>query len=142
MKELMEDYQLAQQGRKLWLEIKEEYKIDELWYVAICPGKDVAINELLLAHLPDFLRRKFIHYAVIILEEDIQGKACVEDNGIILYFRKTGREGIEAILKYYRLMQFEKNIIVASLEEPYGTAGIIGKEGITLEDYVKDALLV
>ena len=36
----------------------------------------------------------------------------------------------------------EHEIAVISVEEPYGNANIIGKEGITLHDYVKDALYV
>lgn len=142
MKELMEDYQLAKQGRTWWLEIKKEYGIDEFWYVVICPEKDGELNRLLLEHLPDFLERKFIYRAFILVEEGKQRKMKLEDRKITIYIRQMGKEKINAILKYYRLIQFEKNIIVASLSEPYGTAGIIGKEGITLEDYVKDALLV
>ena len=119
MKELMEDYQLAKQGRTWWLEIKKEYGIDEFWYVVICPEKDGELNRLLLEHLPDFLERKFIYRAFILVEEDRK---------ITIYIRQMGKEKINAILKYYRLIQFEKNIIVASLSEPYGTDGIIGKE--------------
>lgn len=142
MEELMEDYKLAERGRKLWLEIKDEYKVDALWYVVICPKKDETLNRLVLKHLPDFLERKFISRAVVISEDEARGKKPVENNGTVVCFRQVSRQEIEELLKYYRLIQFEKNIIVASLEEPYGTAGIIGKEGITLEDYVKDALLV
>ena len=102
MKELMEDYQLAKQGRTWWLEIKKEYGIDEFWYVVICPEKDGELNRLLLEHLPDFLERKFIYRAFILVEEGKQRKMKLEDRKITIYIRQMGKEKINAILKYYR----------------------------------------
>ena len=96
MKELMEDYQLAKQGRTWWLEIKKEYGIDEFWYVVICPEKDGELNRLLLEHLPDFLERKFIYRAFILVEE---GKQRNDDGYQPRHPRHLGRVQPAGILQ-------------------------------------------
>lgn len=142
MEELAKDCRQAERGRKRWLEIKDEYKIDGLWYVVICPRKDKELCQLVLQQLPYFLERKYISKAMVIMEDSDRENMYIENKDITICFKQAGGQEIDEILKYYRLVQFEKNVVVVSLEEPYGTAGIIGKEGITLKDYVNDALLV
>lgn len=133
------DFDLAGQGRELWKALEEEHGINNEWLtVILVPGYD-GVNDIVLQKIPQYLKRKYIDMVLLITTDthrplDIQGK-------LTKWERITERE-MKALLKYYRLSQFSKNIVVTAIEEPYGNWGIIGKSNISLEDYVENGLLV
>ena len=106
MEELAKDCRQAERGRKRWLEIKDEYKIDDLWYVVICPRKDKELCQLVLRQLPYFLQRKYISKAMVIMEDSDRENMYIENKGITICFKQAGGQEIDEILKYYRLLQF------------------------------------
>ena len=59
-----------------------------------------------------------------------------------VYIESVDEKMMTELVSYYRLQQFFRNIVVITMEEPFGTGGIVGKCGITLDDYVRDALYV
>lgn len=133
------DFDLAWQGKEIWEKLVEKYNVDNEWLIAmLIPGYD-SVNNLLLQKMPQFLKRKYIDCVLLIAVDecqisDISGKGIEQE-------QITEKE-MEMLLKYYRLVQFSKNIVVTAIEEPFGNWGIIGKANISLEDYVENALLV
>ena len=142
MEDLKEDYQLALEGRGCWLKLKEKYKMDDHCCLIICPTDNPLLNRIAMDNLIIFLKRKYLEKAVILSPYPYMKKYIMPTKEKEIYFVHAEKHKMESILKYYRLTQFTKNIVVISLEEPYGNDNLIGKKGITLVDYVKNAIYV
>lgn len=142
MEELKTEFKSAFKGREYWIDLKVRYRVDENCFLIICPTDNFLLNVIAMENLTDFLTRKYIKRAVILslnpkLEKDYPFLTDVN-----VQFVQVEQEKMECILNYYKLTQFTKNIVVISLEQPFGNENIVGKKGITLTDYVKDAIYV
>lgn len=142
MEELKSEFQLAYKGREYWINLREKYKIDEYCFLIICPTDDFLLNHIAMENLTDFLARKYIKRAVVLFIQPELSECFSYSANADIQFVQVGQREMECILQYYRLTQFTKNIVVISLEQPFGNKNIVGKKGITLTDYVKDAIYV
>ncbi len=141
--ELSEEYQGAVGGREYWIALKRQFPINEKTGIFVFPALDSELNQTAVKLLPWYLKKKYLNKAVIATDQDAvlkQAESVMADSAVCL--AKTDRERLNGLLDYYRLVQFHPSVVVISLEEPYGNPHIIGKAGITLEDYVKNALYV
>ena len=141
--ELWEDYEIASEGRRCWLSLKEKYDLDMDWYLIICSTENKALNDCAMENLCDFLERKYKYKAVIVSfynqkEIDINEQAKYWEIKKELLSKKK----VDTLVKYYRLLSFFPNIVVISDEEPFGNLNIVGKKEITMHDYVNYALFV
>ena len=133
------DLECSLKGKMLWENLEAKYKVDNEWLVIIFHPEYKLINNYVIKSLPDYLKRKYINHVLAVSSE----KYCMNEiSGTIIIQEQIELTKMEELLKYYRLVQFSKNIVVTALEEPYGNWGIIGKANITLEDYVENAILV
>lgn len=145
MIDLQADIEDAKRGRELWLEIKGQYSFDPINdCLVILPSQERKLNQAAMKEIPDYMERKYLHRAIIISISSVplteQGQQFAEERQIFL--KQLEKVQCKQLLKYYRLTQFTKNVIVVSLEEPYGNGNIIGKKGITMDDYVRNAVFV
>lgn len=139
---LKEEYQIAESGRKIWLSLKEIYAIDENVYLVIFPMNDHEFNEIALRYLPEFLKRKYINRVVVLHNSQNLSLTSMNNSGIHIEYNEMSQENLDSIIKYYRLVQFAKNIVVISVKEPFGNANIINKAGISVDDYIINAIYV
>lgn len=142
MEDLETEFQLAFLGREYWIGLKDRYEIDEYCFLILCPTDNLPLNHIAMENLVDFLMRKYIKRAVVLHTQPEVEEYYVCSANADVRFEQTGKKDMECILKYYRLAQFAKNIVVVSLDEPFGNEHIVGKKEITLTDYVKDAIYV
>lgn len=145
MIDLQTDIEAAKKGREIWLEIKRQYSFESINdCLVILPSQEKKINQEALKEVPGYMQRKYLHKAVIISDKGgplpMYGQECAE--GRQIFFKQLEKIQCEQLLTYYRLTQFTKNVVVVFLEEPYGNGNIIGKEGIMLEDYIKNTFFV
>lgn len=136
------EFALALAGREYWMSLKESYGINEDCYLVLCPSEDSLLNKMAMKNLSDFLIRKYIKRAVVLSIDSAIKTYFPCTNNIDVFFEIAKKEKMDSILKYYRLTQFAFNVVVISMEMPFGNSNIIGKKGITLEDYIKDAIYV
>lgn len=145
MIDLRTDIEAAKKGREIWLKIKRQYSFEAINdCLVVLPSEMKRLNLAALEETPAYMKRKYLRKAIIIGINELPltgGWQRFAEGGQIL-FRRLEKVQCEQLLKYYRLTQFTKNIIVVSLEEPYGNGNIIGKESITLKDYIRDAIFV
>lgn len=145
MIDLQADIEDAKRGREIWLEIKGQYSLEPVNdCLVILPSQERKLNQAAMKEIPDYMERKYLHRAIIISISSVplteQGQQFAEERQIFL--KQLEKVQCKQLLKYYRLIQFTKNVIVVSLEEPYGNGNIIGKKGITMDDYVRNAVFV
>lgn len=145
MMNLQADIETAKKGREIWLEIKKQYSFETIHdCLVILPSRDMELNLVALEEISAYMQKKYLHKAIIISTADISRveseQSIVEEQNI--FFKQLEEIQCRQLLKYYRLTQFTKNVVVVSLNEPYGNGNIIGNEGITLKDYMKNAIFV
>ena len=138
-------FQMAFHGRRIWKGIKKQYAPDaKTTVLLIFPLHDSELNRCALTHLPAFLERKLYSRALALvcdrgthdeLKQLSAGMKAAKIDPVLL-----SDEDISVVCKYYRLIQFFDNIFVVSLEEPYGSKGLIGKKHFTLEFLVKNSI--
>ena len=139
---IMEKFNTALHGRELWIELKRINQIDENWILILFPVDDSNLINAALKELPLYMRRKYLNSALLIGDNNNVVIDEISVEGLNVLSKHISPEDIESILSYYRLQQFFKNIVVVSLNEPFGSDALIGKKGITIDDYVRDAIFV
>lgn len=136
------EMEMAVRGREYWIHIKEKYVPDEETGLIIMQSEEQDMVDAALGLLPVYMKRKYLKRAIVVMERETAAGMERGRNPDSVIFVEAQREEIDALLAYHRVLQFFHEIAVISVEEPYGNANIIGKEGITLNDYVKNALYV
>lgn len=134
--------EMAVAGREYWLHIKEKYQPDEETGLIIMQTGEPEMVHTSVRLIPVYLKRKYLKRVILLMDEEMVPEIGAEGIHEMVSLEAAPRIRIEELLSYYRLVQFFHEIAVVSLEEPYGNAHIIGNEGITLENYVKNALYV
>lgn len=129
-------------GRKYWLSLKEEYIPDGKTSLIIFPSSDEILNHVAIGYLSEYMRRKVLKKVIIVTDQDRVAEDLRSSRNESIFIAKTDQEHITDLLNYYKLVQFIPRIIIISTEEPYGNDHIIGKAGIKIEDYVRNALYV
>lgn len=141
--ELNQEYRSAVRGREYWMWLKEQCCLDEKTGLFVFPASDKELNQTALETLPWYLKKKYLNQAVIVTDQDAvikQAESVMKEGTVFL--EKIDRDQLNDLLSYYKLVQFHSAVVIISMEEPYGNPHIIGKAGITLNDYVKNALYV
>ncbi len=138
---LVEEIEEAKKGRKIWLDLRNKWELDENWFLIILPEKSKELNSIALLKLDNFLNKKYVQNALILYSSYLsdQDKFNYSNNIVFVYIEE---KKLKQVLRYYRLKQFFKNIVVISLEEPFGNSGFIEHIDITLENYIEDGLYV
>ena len=131
----------AKRGREVWIYLRKKWGIDDNWFLVLFPEKNDCINEIALRKLDDFLERKYVDNALVVHYENyLINKLENTKNNIV--FEDVKENDMLDMIKYYCLQQFFKNIVIVSIEQPFGSKGLIGHLGITLEDYIENAIYV
>ena len=140
--EIQRDYLQAVHGWELVHEMKRAYGLDVQTCWVLLPSQDRRLNDLAMGEaLCEFLKEKYYQNALVISCDSCDEGMRSEMRGDCrVIFRSLAPDDLEAILAYYRLVQFASDVIVVSLEEPYSCAAWLGHFGIDLESFVRDGI--
>ena len=132
---MIERIESAREGRKNWINLVDQYKINEKICVVVMPGKNKVYNEPALLYLKRFIEKRGFERALIITFDEwvlAQKNEYSKFADIIACSEET----IESINQFYCLYEFATNIFFASLEAPSGRLGkgVIGKKEITYSE--------
>lgn len=121
-------------GKRLWNKIQRKYDICNKYFI-ILKEKEPELAIKSMEFLDEFLRKKYSQGAIILTTD----KSITSKNGEVIIITSKEEEGI---LSYFNLYPFYDKVIVVSLKEPYGSYGLLNKEGITMEDMIKEYIFV
>ena len=123
-------------GRELWLGIKKADEIRLTDVIIFFPEDSVSFNKTGIKLLTRYMESKRFTRAIIITD-DKQLYDYVDnilrDNKYVK--RLITRKYLDALLRYYRLVQFFPNIVVMSRKKPFGSDGMINSGRIFEEEY-------
>ena len=135
IEEASQRMELAYQGYSIWKKLKEEYSIKDTDCLVLFPCDDNALNATTLKYLPEYMKTKYYDRIILFSKQNNVSSKIFETIDF------SGKD-MDYLVNLYKLTQFSKRIVMVSLQEPFSSSGIIGNEGIDLDDYVKNALLV
>lgn len=132
-------YNVIKEGWSFFAEIKKKYCLNEDDYIILFPNDMEELSNMVIDNIEMLKRKKYAKRFFFI--------CCNQDN---LHTEKRddtiwiccSQKELDALVTYYTLVDFFANVIVVSFDMPFGSKGIIGKKGISLRDYVVDALFV
>ena len=133
---ICQSFDVARRGHKIWKTIRDTYHIGENDCLVIFPDDNEQLDILALRYLDDYLYRKYINRAFIVVPSE--KNICNSNHEMI----SLPINEVNELIAYYKLVQFKEKLVVVSMMEPFGNDGIIGKAGITLDDYIVNALYV
>ena len=104
--------------------------------IILLPSCDREINYLSLLYLDQMLDNRKRKNAVILTRDPVVVKCAPLFSTRVLYVIPFSDEKVNNLLHYYSLFEFDKRLIVASIDKPYGRNGnvLIGKRGTTKEE--------
>lgn len=126
-------------GRCVWKKIRKKYGIKEDGYLLLYAGEEALFTQV-MKELPEFLEKKYASLAVVVVLEGMRVQVPKSDRRIQIVYLTAGE--LAALLRYYRLNSFFCHVIPLSLSEPYGSYGLLQKDGIQLADLVRGYLMV
>ncbi len=123
------------QGWYRWHKIVKKYKLGNT-AVVLLPSNDREYNYNALLYLNQMLAVRKFDNAVILTYSNVVIKSAALFSEKILGVEDFSRKYAEQLMQYYCLYEFDKRLIVASLDEPNGRNGrtLIGKRGTTIEE--------
>ncbi|CAM3692120.1 hypothetical protein COLU111180_03175 [Cohnella lubricantis] len=142
---ILNEIRVAYTGKRLWVRLKKKHSVNKEDCLVLMPHVDSEINLSTVKHLKSYLRRKAINRALVVTN-DFNAIASLkqlesENDELKIDIVETTIDKIQNICKYYRMIHFHKEIIVVSIEEPFGSKGLLGKTAITIDDMVKYSIL-
>jgi hypothetical protein len=100
------------------------------------PSENRDYNFTALLYLNQMLDAKSYKNAVVLTYDPSVAKSANLFSDRIIGVELINRKKAEYLMQYYCLYEFDKRLIIASLDEPNGRNGlaVVGKHGITLEE--------
>jgi hypothetical protein len=143
---LLESLLAVWRGKRLWRRVKRERRVDAAsCALVLMPQSDLELNTCALRHLDGYLRQKYLKSALVLTHDRAVLAAARElasaPPGSGVRAQLAPERDIGCICKYYCFAQFAKHIVVVSLDEPYGSGGLLAKKGCSLDDIVTGSIL-
>lgn len=133
----------VERGQEIWQKIKEKYSLTEWDALVIDDGSNIELSLAAERNLISCLRTKYIRRAVYLGLTEIHINPQGHENESLEIFQMVLQAAdLYALLRFYRLIQFTKNIFVISGKAPYSGVGVIGKAGLTYEDYLRNGIFI
>lgn len=129
----------ALRGKCIWEKIKKKYRLKEDGYLFLYAGEQ-ELFEQAMEYLPEFLEKKYANLAVVAVPDGMCVPVSNSDRRIQMAYLTT--KELDALLRCYRLNSFFCHVIPLSLNGPFGSYGLLQKDGILLADLVRDYLMV
>lgn len=129
----------AMSGRQAWKKIKKDTHLKEDGYLLLYAGEEDLFMQV-MRYLPEFVQKKYASMAVVVVPEGMHVHVPKSDRKIQI--ASLPEKKLEALLRFYRLSSFFDHVIPISLNEPFGSYGLLKKHGIQLADLIRDYLMI
>lgn len=125
-------------GRKLWLDLKETYGINDLWCLLVLPEEDPALNDCAYHNVYPWMKQRCLSGVCVVKLEDCRVASTSEAGDLTVRYADLKPDEMECLLSYYKLCSFFENTVVVSVHEPIGNLNFLGKHGLTLDDFIRE----
>lgn len=131
IKEIIKSYL----GKQLWNIIVKKYDINYNKVVIVLPEDNDEWNRTALKYLPNYMQRKSVEEAVIIVDNN---KKNIEKNKIKCNVVKLSSYAIRLLMQYYCFYRFFDNIVFFYLNYPRDnlTKLVLEQGNITMDEWI------
>ena len=123
---------MAWKGRRAWLKLDKAHALREKSAIVFMPDDDSELNYCALKHLDQYLKKHYLASCALLIA-DHGDKFESENIGEEVKVIFVPAETMELILCYYRLVNFRERLKVISLNDPYGSRGLLKKDGVDID---------
>lgn len=111
---------IAKEGWRLWQKLKRKYSITDMIGLILFPSADMTVNREAAALLPDYMEHRRLQKLVAVTDrrETVNILENIPYGNVFL--EKISNYEMICLLSCYRLICFCSNVVVVSLEEPFG----------------------
>lgn len=130
----------ASRGKKIWHKIQKKYHMENEFLILL-RDTEKELAKSALSYLQEFIKKKYSSGAVVVTtnKDFITEYSNLQCN---INFELVSPEQEEFLVAYYCLYHFYDAVIVVSLNEPFGSYGLLEKETITLDDMVREYIFI
>lgn len=135
---LEEKFSQAREGRKIWLSLVDEYKVDYDKVVYIMPHNDAELNKTCIAYKDEVLASKRAKELLILVSESTKNSILGYDENVIV----ISDYQMTCLMKYNDMTEFSSQSIVVSFL--YGSdhdARYLQNIGLTREELILVGIL-
>ena len=141
--ELLPFFKEAENGRKIWLEIKERERIRSTDVLIFLPTEERTLCQKAVDLLDQFISRKHYSRAILFVDDEmINTNISALPMKQLFSVRFLPPREFRALLRYYRAVSFFPNMIVVSCKKPYGSSGLIESGRVSEEEFVENTFYV
>lgn len=139
--DITKEVQEASRGYDIWRNINDKYDITDSDCVICFPTENKKLNDSVIQQLDEYGRKKYIDRYIFLCKTPIlQLKGELDDNFQIELLQMNSNE-LNDLMRFFRLINVMKNVVIVSDQEPFSNFNMIGKYGITLETFVAGSFL-
>ncbi len=137
MMDLGKEFFSVWEGREVWQRLRRKYDFTDMIGLVLFPSLDLSVNREAAALLPSYMEERGLHRTVAVTN-------CIGAAGILtdmahenVALEKVSYHEMNCLLKYYRLVQFCVNLVVVSLEEPFGNDLVVRDGRTELRSFIQ-----
>jgi hypothetical protein len=125
-------------GRKMWLNLKNEYDVDDGVFVLLMPEDDQELNEQALKHIDDLIKYRKAKSVVVLTDKQWIIEKATSYSKNISAVKEVSYKEIDNLISLYELYGFTERLLIVSLTKPHGSKlkNTINIHGVTNEDIV------
>lgn len=133
---LRKKFLMCYQGWWQWHKVLRHKSVGSATAVILLPSANQEYSYFALLHLDEMLASRGLKDAVILTYDQAVIKAAHLFSDYIAETIYFTRQQAEQLMQYSCLYEFDRRLVIASLQEPEGRKGetLVGKRGITREE--------
>lgn len=130
----------AEKGKRSWKRITEKQPLNaDICYI-LMPTTVEALNKACIHQIKEYVEMKY--YSDFVLVSCVENKRIINEYG---HFSQNAifvkQEEMEELITFFKLVGVDNNVIILSMDEPFGSGSIMQRLHIPINEYVSGTFL-
>jgi hypothetical protein len=122
------------QGKIGWAEINYKKKTKHCHYVIFCMRKERELAKCYIRNIQQYINNKYIENPAIITDDQEVFTECQKYKECAVVYMATAK--LNNIISYYLFRKLKKKVIVVSLNEPFGSYGLVHSGKVNVKEMI------
>ncbi|MGN0429843.1 MAG: hypothetical protein ACI4E2_07270 [Acetatifactor sp.] len=139
--DISKELQEAKGGFEIWKRINAKYDIQENGSVICFPTDNMELNDAVIRQFSDYKKKKYIDNLILIMRDPLSQTTYRLESDLHVELICLRQEEITAFVRFLRLVNVMKRVVVISDEEPFSNLNLVGKYNISIDSFVAGSFL-